>query len=177
MLRRSINPRPRTKLMYRKVTLTVLPISHRNLFSPKVSSSGPDRYVRTLLHVPFHQGHVFPPAKGSDSSTDISIILLIPHSLLSSLVISLNEGARHPSFIAKQKDPSFLIELTAVSQYEIDRQGISAAISRWQERRTESVLNKNEVGTLSNGIHTSRLISRLIDGRVPRIDYATLSHI
>lgn len=33
-------------------------------------------------------------------------------------------------------------------------------------REDESVLNKNEVETLSDGIYTSRLISRLIDGRV-----------
>lgn len=33
-------------------------------------------------------------------------------------------------------------------------------------REDESVLNKNEVETLSDGIYTSRLISRLIDGIV-----------
>lgn len=33
-------------------------------------------------------------------------------------------------------------------------------------REDESVLNKNEVETLSDEIYTSRLISRLIDGRV-----------
>lgn len=36
-----------------------------------------------------------------------------------------------------------------------------------------SVLNENEISTLSNGIYIICLISRLIDGRILRLDYVT----